>query len=476
VKIGVDIGTSLTKAVLFDDECEVLARHSAPTQLLRPGPGQYEVDFERLVQSVVELLKRMPVEDVDSIALTGQGDGLWLLDGDAQAVRPAITWLDARGAAVCDAWAGSGVWQEVFSRTHNAPFPGAGAAVLLALERSDPLALDAATTATQCQHAVFERLTGVRTATPSCAVLPVFDPIAGDYDEEAIRLMQLGRRRDLLPPVSPAPVARAPMRDQIAHQLHMRREVLVATGPYDLPAAALGVGQLAPGDGVLILGTTLACMVLTHALDPTDEPVGLTLRTGDTNGWLRAMPAMVGTACLDWVLRLVGGRVDDLGRLLSDSPPGARGVAALPFLAASGERAPFADPAARAELNGLTLEATPADVVRAMCEALGFAARQCFEAAGLTGQVTVCGGGAASADLVQLFADVLERPLAMSDAEEPTARGAVIAAMGGHAASRSRRIITPRPAHYCAGAYGDYVDRVNLARQHHWRKQSGQVR
>src|SRR5207248_3263080 len=187
----------------------------------------------------------------------------------------------------------------------------------------------------------------------------------------------------------------------------------------DLPAAALGVGQLAPGDGVLILGTTLACMVLTHTLDPTDEPVGLTLRTRDGNGWLRAMPAMVGTACLEWVLRLVGGRVGDLGRLLLDSPPGARGVSALPFLSPSGERAPFADPAARAELTGLTLETTPADVVRAMCEALGFAARQCFEAAGLTGHLTVCGGGAASSDLVQLVADVLERPLITSNAEEP---------------------------------------------------------
>jgi erythritol kinase (D-erythritol 1-phosphate-forming) len=363
----------------------------------------------------------------------------------------------------------------VFDRTRNAPFPGAGAALLHALDRAESASLDRAATATQCQLAVFERLTGVRTATSSCAMLPVFDPVAEDYDEEAIRMLGLGHRRALLPPVSRTPAVVAPIRSDVAEQLHLPKTVQVGTGPYDLPAAALGLGPHERGDGVLILGTTLACLVAQHKLDGMAEPVGLTLQTGDgeRENLLRAMPAMVGTACLDWVLRLVGRSVADLGRLLSESPPGARGVSALPFFAPSGERAPFADPAARAELSGLTLESTAADVVRAVCEGLGYAARQCFEAAGLEGDVTVCGGGAASAELVQLFADILAQPLTLSGIEEPAAFGAVRAATGAPPRTGSRTVIQPRRHACCAEGYEDYLYRLGVARQYRWRKDRG---
>jgi sugar (pentulose or hexulose) kinase len=168
-------------------------------------------------------------------------------------------------------------------------------------------------------------------------------------------------------------------------------------------------------------------------------------------------------------LRLIGQDLGDLGELLLASPPGARGVSALPFLAPSGERAPFADPTARAELTGLTLESTPADVVRAICESLAYAARHCFEAAGLTGAVTVCGGGAANPDLVQLFADILERPLMLSKNNEPAALGAVLAAQRTPPSrAHPGPVVQPRAARYCGDGYADYLYRLDVARQHGW--------
>lgn len=476
MRIGVDVGTSITKAVLFSQEGEVLGQRSAPTTLLRPAPGQYELDVEQVVQSVARLLRDLASEDVELIALTGQGDGLWLLDEDARGVRPAPAWLDSRGAPVCHAWSESGVLDQVFARTRNAPFPGAGGALLAALDQSEPETLDAARTATHCQHVIFERLTGVRTATPSCAMLPIFDPVAGGYDEEALRLTGLTTHRHLLPPVSLTPVVAAPLHDALADDLALPRGVLVADGPYDLPAAALGASPLAPGDGLLILGTTLACQVLVDQLRASDEPVGLTLCTGDGNGWLRAMPAMVGTACLDWVLRLVGANHASLDQLLSESTPGAGGVSALPFFSPSGERAPFADSSARAELTGLNLDTTAADIVRAVCEALGYAARHCFEAAGLRGKVVVCGGATASPELVHLFADILGRPVMLAGSQEPAARGAVAAAEGAGAVSRHQRpapvrsTIQSRTERYSAEGYADYLYRLSIAREYRWHR------
>src|SRR5207247_1276285 len=155
-------------------------------------------------------------------------------------------------------------------------------------------------------------------------------------------------------------------------------------------------------------------------------------------------PAMVGTACIDWALRMVQHDHGELGRLLVGSPPGANGVTALPYLSPAGERAPFADSAARAELHGLTLETTAADIVRAMCEALAYAARQCFAAAGLRGEIVVCGGGTTTPELVQLFADVLGRPLTLRRGDEIAARGAVASADPDAARDpASREVIEP---------------------------------
>jgi sugar (pentulose or hexulose) kinase len=471
MKIGVDVGTTFTKAALFGPANEVVARRAAPTPLAQRGAGRFECDVDQLADTVLGLLTELAAPRVDLIAFTGQGDGLWLVDERARAVRPALSWLDARGAAVCERWIRDGVVQAVFRLTANAPFPGAGAALIASLDESDASALDAASTATQCQHVLFERLTGVRTATRSCATLPLFDPTTLAYSDEAVRLMGLARRQHLLPPIATTPAAIAPLHDELADRLGYERGTRVATGPYDLPATALGIGGLSLGDGVLILGTTLACEVLVERAPTSEPPVGLTLCL-ERGRLLRAMPAMVGTACIDWALGMVRHDHGELGRLLVESPPGANGVTALPYLSPAGERAPFADSAARAELHGLTLETSAADIVRAICEALAYAARQCFAAAGLRGEIVVCGGGTTSPELVQLIADVLGRPLSLRRGDEIAARGAVAAADpdAARAAPASQDVIEPIADQRYVDGYADYVNRVGIARRYGWRR------
>jgi xylulokinase/erythritol kinase len=228
----------------------------------------------------------------------------------------------------------------------------------------------------------------------------------------------------------------------------------------------------APGDGLLIVGTTLACLVLHDEVVPAGEPAGLTLRAADDRGYLRAMPAMVGTAGLDWVLALVGATHGELDALLATSRPGAGGVGALPYLSPAGERAPFTDPHARGQLTGLSLATTPADLVRAYCEALGYAARHCFEAAGLTGSITICGGGSAGTSLVGLFADILDRPVAVAQEREVTARGAVLAALGDSPRGQPAAVTMVDPRRVNAAAYREgyhaYLDRGAPARLDAW--------
>ncbi|MEU1477291.1 FGGY-family carbohydrate kinase [Streptomyces sp. NPDC005760] len=468
--VGIDVGTSVVKAAAFDSEGRQLAVESRPVELSLHG-GCVEQDMDEVYDAVVEVLGKLTgrvPEPVELAGLTGQGDGVWLVDREGRPVRSALSWMDGRAHELLDQWLADGTFETVFRRTGGAMFPGSPGPLLAWLDRYDPKSLDAAASAVYCKDMVFQRLTGAeRAATDvSDASMPFLDPRARTYDNRVVELLGLTRRRRLLPDVGD-PIATGSARGE-----GLPSGTRLSNGPYDLPACALGAGVTAPGDGLLIVGTCLAALVATTELDLTGEPAGLYISTDRPGHRLRAMPAMVGTAALDWVLSTTGVTHAEVDGLLAATPPGAHGVRVLPYFAPSGERAPFVEPHLRAELSGVSLETTPADLIRATCEGIGYAARHCLEAAGLTGSLAVCGGGTRSSAWMQLLADVLGRPLRVVEGEVG-ARGAVLAAAERYGVSLDAGIWTEPTAivepdagraSYYAKGYEEHLGRVEEAR------------
>lgn len=429
VLIGIDIGTSVTKAVAFDSGGAALASATRRSHIERLSGGRVEQDLDDVVRTVAEVVRETTsalTEPPAALALTGQGDGLWLRDEGGRAVRPAISWMDGRASDRVADWLADGTVHEVYHHTGSGMFPGCHAPLLAHLQEHEPETLRRAATAGYCVDAVAQRLTGLVSVDASDATLPFLDPVSRTYSREALAACGISGQAHLLPaPAAPGTVLAIDERG--AELLGLPVGLPVTAGPYDLPACAVGSGVRDVGDGLLIVGTTLACQVLTDRArrDGSTEPAGMWLCTPDPGRWLRSMPAMVGTAALEWVLGLTGTTTADLDGLLAESPPGARGVTAMPFLSEAGERAPFVDPQARGRLDRLDLCHTRADVVRAMCEAIGFAARHCLETAGLAGTLAACGGGTRSGPWVQLFADVLGREIRVPVESEVGALGAV---------------------------------------------------
>ncbi|MER7898398.1 FGGY-family carbohydrate kinase [Streptomyces sp. NPDC096046] len=467
--VGIDVGTSMVKAAAFDATGRELAVAARPVGLSLHG-GVVEQDMEEVYGAVVavlgEVTERVP-GPVELAGLTGQGDGVWLVDAQGRPVRAAASWMDGRAHELVDRWLADGTFETVFRRTGSAMFPGCPGPLLAWLDRHEPRALDTAKAALYCKDMVFQRLTGAGSTTDvSDASMPFLDPRTRAYDDGVVELLGLAHRRGLLAPVSD-PVATAGARGE-----GLPPGTRIANGPYDLPACALGAGVTSPGDGLLIVGTCLASLVATTGLDLTGEPAGLYISTDRPGHWLRAMPAMVGTAALDWVLSTTGVRHDEVDGLLAATPPGANGVGVLPYFAPSGERAPFVEPRLRAELSGVSLESTRGDLVRATCEGIGYAARHCLEAAGLTGNLAVCGGGTRSSAWIRLLADVLGRPLRVVEGEVG-ARGAVLAAaerygvaLDAVAWTRPTTVVEPDPgrtAFYTRG-YERHLERLAQAR------------
>jgi len=435
VRLGIDVGTSVVKAVLFDAGGEALAVGGCPVELTHGGggvAGAVEQDLEQVLARLGEVVHSVVAEagtTPELVALTGQGDGCWLTDVGHRMARPAMSWLDGRAAGLLGEWTDAGITDRVYRVNGSALFPGAPAPLLGWLDRYEPAVLDRAATAGYCKDAVFGRLTGVRATDPSDSSMPFGDGTGTGYSDEVLSLTGLAHRRELLAPiVSPTPVEALTAAG--AGLLGLPAGLPVSSGPFDFPACGFGGGLAGIGDALLIVGTTLGCLVHVDRLETGGEPAGFHVSTGVPGRWLRAMPAMVGTASLDWLLRTLGLGVEAVNEALATSPPGARGVAVLPYLATAGERAPFVDPNASGQLTGVRMTTDRHDLVRAMCEGLAYAARHCFEVAGRSGRLVVCGGGTRSRAWLRVFADVLGVPLELARTPEVGARGAVLVAAG----------------------------------------------
>ena len=320
--LGVDAGTSVVKAVVFDDDGSALAVAGRPLGLAHGPGGSVEQDVEEVLAGI-EAVTAEVLAQVDgppeSVAVTGQGDGCWITDAEHRAVRPALSWMDGRAAELLAGWTASGVTEQVFRHNGCAMFPGAPAALLAWLDRHEPDALDRAATAGYCKDALFARLTGVRATDPSDSSMPLGDGTGTAYSEPVLAATGLTHRRDLLAPIiAPLPVAE--LTGAGAQVLGLPAGTPVTSGPFDFPACAAGGGVAEIGDALLIVGTTLGAMVHTDHLETAGEPAGFSVATGEPGRWLRAMPAMVGTASLQWLLETLGLGVEAIDPALEASP------------------------------------------------------------------------------------------------------------------------------------------------------------
>ena len=128
--IGVDVGTTVTKAVAFDDDGRQVAEASRPTRLVRPGPGRFEHDTDEIVASVNEVVGGAASAAVGNATRASSRSPRratacgWSIR-TVRPVRPAISWLDARSSAILERWTADGVAEQVFRRSGNRMFPGA---------------------------------------------------------------------------------------------------------------------------------------------------------------------------------------------------------------------------------------------------------------------------------------------------------------------------------------------------------------
>lgn len=429
--IAVDAGTTVIKAVGYDDKGREAMVVRIPTTVDRPHPGWAEQDMPAVWAAVATSVRQVAEQlgtAVDFLAVTAQGDGSWLVDESGEPTGPAILWNDGRAASIVEQWRSRGILEEAFRINGSLAFSGLPNAVLTWLAVNDPDRLAASAASLTCNGYLFLKLTGVCAVDTSDAAVPFMDIQTRQYAPELFNAYSMPWARRLMPEILKDSDRSRPLGQVAAAAVGLPAGTPVVMASYDVAATSIGAGAVSPGQACSILGTTLCTGVVADHAETTGTAAGLTITLGAEDRYVRALPTLAGGEVIRWVSTLLGSPDPEaFMELAARSTPGAEGLVFFPYLSPAGERAPFLDTEARGSFVGLSLEHRPEHVARAVLEGLTAVIRECLQVAGpLPTELRVCGGGAESPVWLQLIATMTSLPVRKLTDTEVGARGAYL--------------------------------------------------
>lgn len=448
--IGVDAGTSVIKAVAFDLAGNQLAASSVRNAYVMGADGsatqsvsQTWADCAAALRGLGDKIEGL-AKRTAAVALTGQGDGTWLVGRDNQPVCDAWLWLDARAAPTVRELTGGDLERARFESTGTGLNTCQQGSQMAHMARVCPDLLDHAEVALHCKDWLFLNLTGVRATDPSEASFTFGDFRNRKYSDTVIQALGLESRRHLLPEIIDGSQHTSPLTAEAAAQTGLLHGTPVTLGYVDMVMTALGAG-VHTGDAGAACSTVGSTGVHMRAV-ASDE---VHLNAVGT-GYVICLPVpdmvtqvqtnMAATLNIDWALALAedlmaeGGNTPSHAELVSRidgwmarSRPGT--LVYHPYISEAGERGPFVNPDARASLVGLNASHRFPDVIRAVVEGLGMAARDCYAAIGdMPRELRLTGGAARSAALRRVLAASLNTPVRVSARDEAGAAGCAMMA------------------------------------------------
>jgi erythritol kinase len=429
--IAVDAGTTMIKAVGYDEEGTEMVVVRQATSVSRPHPGWAEQDMLAVWDAVVfsvRSVQRQLKSDIDFLAITAQGDGCWLVDAAVEPTGPAILWNDGRAAAIVEEWSRQGVLEQAFQVNGSQTFPGLPNAILTWLQQNDPERLDRSHASLTCGGWLFARMTGQFAIDESDGAAPFMDIRTRQYSPELLKLYEMEWAQPLLPEMRSDDRRVAALSQEAALEMGLPAGLSIVMSSYDIASTAIGVGAVEPGQACSILGTTLCTEIVADTVTTAGKSAGLTVALGLPGKYLNAFPTLAGGEVIQWACQLLDlDNPTELAELADTCAPGAGGLAFLPYLSPAGERAPFLDAQARGSFLGLSFDHGREHFARAVMEGLTLVIRDCLSTSGVAPtELRVCGGGAANPIWLQLIADITGVPVLRSTDAEVGAKGAFL--------------------------------------------------
>lgn len=448
--LGIDIGTSGTKTVLFDESGNPVSGVTSEYPLYQPRAGwaeQRPEDWWEAVKSSVSGAvadSGVAPDEIAGIGLSGQMHGLVMLDKNGEVLRPSIIWCDQRTSAECELMNELAGREKLIEITANPAMTGFTASKLLWVMRNEPEIYE------KCAHVLLPKdyirykLTGEFAAEVSDGSgMQLMNVSERRWSTELISV--LGLDAGMLAPLFESVEVTGCVSGEAAELTGLKAGTPVVGGAGDQAAGGVGNGIVTPGAVSATVGTS--GVVFAHTENMTTDPRGRvhTLCHAVPGCWHVMGVTQAAGLSLKWfrdnfcasekeTAGLMG--VDPyflMDREAENSAPGCGGLFYLPYL--MGERTPHLDPDARGAFIGLTARHTKNDMLRAVMEGVGYSMKDCLEIIRGMGvpvkEIRVSGGGGKSGLWRQMMADMFGRPVVTTESSEGPALGAAILAGAG---------------------------------------------
>jgi xylulokinase len=445
--LGIDIGTSGTKAALFDPRGAVVAAHTVSYPMYHPQNGWAEQDaadwWAAAASAVRQVVGHSGVRpgDIAAVGLTGQMHSLTLLDRDGEVIRPAILWCDQRTGAECGELTARVGAERLIEITANPAMTGFTASKLLWVRNHEPEAYARARLALLPKDYIRYKLTGAAASDVSDASgVQLLDIGKRAWSLEALKALDI--EPSLLPRVYESPEVTGRITKQAAALTGLPEGTPVVAGAGDNAAAAVGTGVVREGVSFTTIGTSGVVFVHTDTMKIDPRGRVHTLCCAVPGAWHMMGVTLAAGFSLHWFKDEFCQAEREAARLLGDSPYkildeaaaraplGADRLLYLPYL--QGERTPHRDPDCRGAFIGLSASHTRRELLRAVMEGVCYSLRDCAgifaELGAPLSHTRACGGGATSAVWRQMLADVMGLPILTPKSKEGPALGAALLA------------------------------------------------
>nr|WP_209443700.1 gluconokinase [Paenibacillus camerounensis] len=451
--IGVDIGTTSTKAVLFRENGTIVTQASEGYPLHQPSPSVAEQDPDQILDAVIHtvaaVMQSSGIKPAELLFLSFSSamHSVIAVDADGKPLTACITWADNRSSAAAARLKNELNGHELYLRTGTPIHPMSPITKLMWLSEEQPVLFRQAYKFISIKEYVFAKLFGkyvIDYSVASCTGMFNLEKL--DWDEEALRIAGITAER-LSAPVPTTELIQG-LLPGFAEKLGLLDSTPFIVGASDGVLSNLGVGAIQPGVVAATIGTSGAIRTVVDR--PLTDPKGRIFCYALTEKhWVIGGPVNNGGMLFRWVRdefaasevetakRLGIDPYEVLTRIAEQVPPGSNGLLFHPYL--TGERAPLWNPDARGSFFGLSMTHRKEHMIRSVLEGVIFnmytvllAMEECI---GRPNRILATGGFARSSLWRQMMADIFDQEVIIPESIESSCLGAVV--LGLYATGRA---------------------------------------
>jgi xylulokinase len=433
--LGLDVGTTATKALLMDVKGKVIASASYGYGLITPHENWVEQNPDDLWNGVVTTIRKV-LEHVTSgdkviaLSLSTQGGTLIPVDADYRPVTNAISWMDHRAHEQAEQMRQSLEKDRLYEISGWDIYDGLPLLSIIWLKQN-AIEFKLVKYFLFVNDFIIHRLTGHLCMDPSNAgITQLYNIASGQWDKDMLGIA--GIESDQLSPVRNSGLSVGNLTHQASKETGLPESVLVVNGAHDQYCAALGSGVLEPGDVMLSCGTAWVILGVMDKLqmDP-DKRLSISPHV-IPNRWgaLRSMGAV--GSCMEWFLDNFWDKkdnrselYDDLNKSVEKVSSGSKGLIFFPSSGGYG-------PGKRGAFIGLSISHTRSEMARAIMEGIAFDLRWTMEevhkASIESKLLRMVGGAASSPTWTQIVMDVTQTPVIVPSVTQSASFGAAILA------------------------------------------------